>query len=674
MLTSTKAQQLINIAAADAPLVLTEHLEVLEDVSASYSLEEVQQKTFTSAKNWIPPQHDVNAYWTRITLQNTLAENAMQTDWLLAFHPLIPDIKIYIQHPNTEQYQSYQLGHHIPYAKRSYHPISEMSRTMMRLHLPTNQPVHIYAQIIDTRAGRTPILDVELAPMEQYGNMISRTLTFNALMIGGLIMMILFVLSLGWYEWRAEYGYYILYLLIIILGELFTTGFESHYITHGFGLLSTWAESTIWSTHPAYITLVGLTVLASAIAYILFIDALLNLKKIIPLWHRIFRFFILFALATMGLFVYVAISSNFDLVATDKVIAIGVFTFIGLVLIFLFELRKQHTELGKFVILGYVILVSGSLAATFGSIYPSIISPFSDAILMVAIFTEKLVFTFALSSRRYNTERKLRMKEHEQRLLLQEQHQDLQVAHEKTLVAAKAKREFMAVVSHELRTPMNSIVGFTELLKEYEPTPDQQFCIENLDISNKNMLKMIDNLLYFMDLENEDIKLEKTPFKLHQLLQTTIKSFQATNDKPNLDIQLSLNKYNVAREVIGDVRCLKQVLHNLLDNAVKFTPEGKVSLQATVLEQDDTEVCINFQVRDTGIGIPLEKQLVIFEAFTQVSDSYNRSFDGLGLGLPLCKRLVKLHGGKIKLQSEVNKGTTISFDLRFPLVDVSMVV
>ncbi len=387
-----------------------------------------------------------------------------------------------------------------------------------------------------------------------------------------------------------------------------------------------------------------------------------------PSWYKIFHYFCLFALVNIGVFIYMAISSDLELVAVSKVIAACIAIFFAAASVFLFTLNKTNARLDKFVIWGYVVLVIGSIVAIYGAFYDTVLAPFSDIILLVAVFSEKLVFTFALSANQYHAE-DYKQLGRAAKLLTKNPNQAVAISDEK-VSGAKAKQDFLAMLSHELRTPMNAIVGFTELLKDSEPTPDQAFYIENLDISNRNMLKMIDNLLYSMDLGNGATKLEQSPFDLHQLLQESIQAIQEINHNPHLHIQMTRAAY-LPQEIIGDRRCLKLILQNLLDNAVKFTSTGMINLQVDMVTQSETEVCINFQVQDTGIGIPIEKQAIIFETFTQASDFCNRNFDGLGLGLPICKRLIELQGGNIELKSIVNKGTIFSFVLRFLLSDSS---
>lgn len=244
--------------------------------------------------------------------------------------------------------------------------------------------------------------------------------------------------------------------------------------------------------------------------------------------------------------------------------------------------------------------------------------------------------------------------------------QALQDANEKIQAAANAKQEFLGIVSHELRTPMNAIMGFTELLKEDDPKQEHLFYLENLDTSNKQMLKMIDNILALLDLEAERASFEQVRFDLHELSKTLTQEQQTENENPNINIRLDADFGELPQYLIGDPKRLQQVLENLVSNAIKFTKEGFVHLSILLKTQDAETANLLFQVKDTGIGIVPEKQAAIFETFKQVSDSASRNYDGLGIGLPLAQRIVELHGSTIELESEVGKGSTFSFELTFP--------
>ncbi len=251
---------------------------------------------------------------------------------------------------------------------------------------------------------------------------------------------------------------------------------------------------------------------------------------------------------------------------------------------------------------------------------------------------------------------------------LKQQNEALEIAHAKAIAASQAKQEFLGKVSHELRTPMNAIMGFTHLLLEDNPTEDQRFCLENLDASNKIMLQTIDNLLNLIDLETKQASFDHKPFNIRTLLQNLISTHQENNDNAALEIRLDTDLANLPQQLVGDAKRLRQILDNLMSNAVKFTKQGHAVLQVTCTAQNEKNARLYFKIEDTGIGISEEMRESIFDAFSQVSTSVNRTYDGLGLGLPVAKWLIELHNSQITLESEVGKGSTFSFELSYPTV------
>lgn len=310
-------------------------------------------------------------------------------------------------------------------------------------------------------------------------------------------------------------------------------------------------------------------------------------------------------------------------------------------------------------------LQTGSPELLYGISYYSLATIIQTFIIMF-LFAKKLDWDkTATEKAKLEVQKELVVQAQEHTVIVEEKNELLQTANQKIREVSQAKQEFLAVVSHELRTPMNAIMGFTELLKIYEPiTDDQQFCIDNMDTSSKNMLRMIDNILSLLDLDSKT--LDKTEFDIHDVLFQVMKQARAENEKPDVMIKLDISP-NLVRYVLGDPICLKQIFTHLMSNALKFTEKGSITLRAKSVTKDKEQVCVHFSVEDTGIGIPKEKQAKIFDAFSQASGSYNRDYDGLGIGLPLCKRFLELHNSDIAMESVVGQGSKFYFSINYPL-------
>ena len=250
--------------------------------------------------------------------------------------------------------------------------------------------------------------------------------------------------------------------------------------------------------------------------------------------------------------------------------------------------------------------------------------------------------------------------------LLQEKNQELLLAKEKAEKASKARAEFLSTVSHELRTPLNAINGITHLLIEENPKKSQMQYLTSLKFSGDYLLTFINDILEINRVESENIEIESINVNVKQLLSDLHNSFKDLASKNNNDFELELDE-TIPDNLIGDPTKLSQIFINLINNALKFTNNGKVNVSAKMLKNENNISSVHFEIADTGIGIPLEKQNTIFESFSQGSVEINRKYGGTGLGLAIVKRLVNLLGGEIKLTSAEGIGSTFSFDVDFEL-------
>jgi len=233
--------------------------------------------------------------------------------------------------------------------------------------------------------------------------------------------------------------------------------------------------------------------------------------------------------------------------------------------------------------------------------------------------------------------------------------------------AAAAKTRFMSNMSHELRTPLNAIIGTTHLLgHEHEHLQDNEHFSILLD-SSKHMLHLVNEVLDFSKLDEGKLELTLAPFDLTRMLQQAADTVTTTIQQKNISLILETESVPTDKKILGDEMRLKQVLLNLLSNAVKFTEEGSVTLRAHVNHLTDTIANIYFAVVDTGIGIPPEKKDLIFDSFTQADAETTRKYGGSGLGLSICKELVKKMGGKLQVHSQPGQGSTFYFNLTLPI-------
>ncbi|MES2386562.1 MAG: PAS domain-containing protein [Bacteroidota bacterium] len=247
-----------------------------------------------------------------------------------------------------------------------------------------------------------------------------------------------------------------------------------------------------------------------------------------------------------------------------------------------------------------------------------------------------------------------------ERLMLEEALEARRAAEE----ATRAKTQFLSTMSHEIRTPMNAVIGFTQLLLLENPRPDQTEHLSTLEHSASHLLSLINDILDFSKIDAGKVEFEQTAFDVNELLNNTIRMFRLKAEEKRLSLTLD-NRANIKNYLIGDSVRINQIVNNLAGNAIKFTFTGGLSLGCRVLSDDEEGVNLEFSVRDTGIGIPADRQELVFDSFTQASSSTTRQFGGTGLGLAISRRLVELMGGQIWLESTLGKGSVFFFTLRF---------
>ncbi len=242
--------------------------------------------------------------------------------------------------------------------------------------------------------------------------------------------------------------------------------------------------------------------------------------------------------------------------------------------------------------------------------------------------------------------------------------QELIKAKEKAEHAEKAQFEFLSTMSHEIRTPLNAVVGLTNILLLEEPKQSQIEYLSTLKFSSQNLLNIINDILDYNKLAINKVFLEQIDFNIFDIIKGMHYAMESLAKEKQIELKYSVDP-NIPEIIVGDSTRLLQIINNLISNSIKFTKKGIVSIDVLKIFETDRFVKLKFIIKDTGIGIPKDKLNTIFEEFTQASSNTTREYGGTGLGLPIAKKLLKIMGSDIHLESELGKGSAFSFDLQF---------
>ncbi len=282
--------------------------------------------------------------------------------------------------------------------------------------------------------------------------------------------------------------------------------------------------------------------------------------------------------------------------------------------------------------------------------------------IMLYIYTQQALKYFKIAK---EAETRLQSTENTNVEQAKQNEVELEQLRERAKLLREYKSSFLSAISHEVRTPLNGIIGMTELMLRTKVDDSQASMLGSIKSSGNALLTVINDIWDYAKIEANQIELEKQPFPLRDTVFDVVKSLAPKAYAKNLEVNVNIS-LQAPDILVGDTLRLHQVLYNIIDNAIKFTDSGEIGIDVFEKSVRDSNVSLEFVIKDTGIGIPLDKQKLIFEELEQEDHSNTRKYSGVGLGLTISHRIVSLMGGSVKLHSEAGVGSTFTFTIEFP--------
>jgi signal transduction histidine kinase/CheY-like chemotaxis protein len=667
-LDNNRAETLIlTVEQGKYPLGL--HLEILEDPSGQLTIEQVSSSAYD--EQFIPSQVEVpnfgftnSAYWLRFRVKDNTPQ---PKSWRLEMaHPVMQQVSFYLPRIDGTGFRSQNTGFTKPFQSR------EIAYQTFVFKLPLRPEAEQTFYLRFDSGGESMTLPLTIWSFEEFAQKSQTEQLAAGLFFGALLIMIGYNTFLFLSLREKGYFYYVLFVTCLFCHELLFRGFVSQYLGSDWNPL-----------------IVSFCLTLTLIFALKFTSTFLGTKTRVPKLHK----FITFLLVIWGLLTIFILFISSRIAHT----VFELLTIVSLLTLFLAAFttwRQGYKEARYFFLAWMMLLVTGFIATSVRlDLLPSnILTEYGyqfGAILLVLLLSLALadrINIFKTEKEKAQTEALNASQENERLIREQatvlekqvaERTRELEIAREKAESANQAKSTFLANMSHELRSPLNAILGFAQIMtRSRKLAPEDQ---ENLGIisrSGEHLLTLINQVLDLSKIEANRTTLNESHFDLYRLLDDIEDMFRLKADDKSLQLIFD-REPKVPQYLLADELKLRQVLINLLNNALKFTEEGGVFVQIRKIRNPEPPVnlvskrpSLQFEIEDTGPGIAPNELDKLFEAFVQTRTGKQAS-EGTGLGLAISRQFVQLMGGDMTVSSEVGRGTTFKFSLQYQLAEAT---
>ncbi len=516
----------------------------------------------------------------------------------------------------------------------------------MRVELPVNTPMDLYLRIESTSSALIVPLSAETEQHHSFGTQLDSLMW--GLFYGGLIILAIYNFVLFVDAKESSLMAYVGYILAVMLWQFVWGGHLHLFVSDG---LAPW-----FASHTELIFVI------IGICSGFFTLSFLETKNNAPTAHPVIQSLLLlqFIVGLTCLVDFLPHIWKNNLVYGVGMIAICSYIYAG------FEAFFNHFKPARYFIIAWSMLAASAIIGMLSlvGLLPS--NDFTTYCFQVGVFLEAGMFSFALMEKsRSQMESEVDQATNDLRNnmeLIEEQNARLDIARKDAIKASNVKSQFLANMSHEIRTPLNAILGFSKELTHTALPVEQQEQVRIINTAADNLLGIVNDVLDFSKIEAGKLQINNQPFAPNQLLEDMVTMMAKSAHAKRIEFVFDLAP--LPEKLIGDVFRIKQILNNLLSNALKFTSSGTITLSVNGKSLPHGIHELHFRVEDTGIGISRQDKKKLFNAFSQIDDALNRSYQGTGLGLVICRELIKLMRGKLDLTSVPGIGSTFDITLR----------